>query len=155
MSSLPANVNETEFMEALEKIMERIRRKYKFSIHDGNDLAQEAYFIAVKICESYNPETGPLYNFLSVAVGNRIKNFIRNKSIKEIRSVSLYVDDEESLEHIGNMKTSNKEFWDIIDDNLHSSFRVDYLKLRQGIDIPKLRKVKLLAELKRIVDEYI
>ena len=151
----PTNVDETEFTEALTKIMERIRRKYKYSIHDGDDLAQEAYFIAVKICESYNPETGPLYNFLSVAVGNRIKNFIRNKSIKEIRSISLFGMEEEEVTRIGNTKTNNKEFWDIVDENLPSSFRVDYLKLRQGIEIPKLRKVKLLAELKRIVDECI
>jgi DNA-directed RNA polymerase specialized sigma24 family protein len=135
--------------------MERIKRKYKYSIHDGDDLAQEAYFIAVKACKSYNPETGPLYNFLSVAVGNRIINFIRNKRIKEIHSTSLFGIEEERMSKIVTIKTTNREFWDIIDDNLTGSLRVDYLKLRQGIDIPKLRKVKLLEELRRIADEYI
>lgn len=152
---MPTNVDETEFTEALVKIMERIKRKYKYSIHDGDDLAQEAYFIAIKICDSYNPETGPLYNFLSVAVGNRIKNFIRNKKIREISSTSLFGIEEERMSKIVTIKTTNREFWDIIDDNLIGSLRVDYLKLRQGIDIPKLRKVKLLEELRRIVDEYI
>ena len=56
---------------------------------------------------------------------------------------------------IGNMKTSSDEFWNMIDENLSSEYRTDYLKIRQGINLPKIRKIKLMAELKRIVDEYL
>lgn len=152
--NLPEHINAEEFNAAIEKIMAMIRRKYKYSIHDGEDLAQEALFIAIGACESYKPEKGALYNFLSISVSNRIKNFIRNKRHREVNCVSIFNIEEETIK-IGNMKTSRDEFWNMIDEYLSSEYRADYLKIRQGISLPKIRKIKLMAELKRIVDEYL
>jgi DNA-directed RNA polymerase specialized sigma24 family protein len=152
--NLPEHINAEEFEKAIEKIMAMIRRKYKYSIHDGEDLAQEALFIAIVACDSYKPEKGALYNFLSISVSNRIKNFIRNKRHRELNCVSIFNIEEETIK-IGNMKTSSDEFWNMIDENLSSEYRADYLKIRQGISLPKIRKIKLMAELKRIVDEYL
>lgn len=152
---LPNGITEDEFMSAMAKIMERIKKKYSYVVHDGDDLAQEAYFIGIKVCESYKKESGPLYNFLSVAVTNRIRNFLRDKSIKEVSYTYINDDEEDTVNMIGNMKTTNDEFWETIDEHLQAKFRHDYLKLRQGIDIPKVRKMNLITELKRIVNEYI
>lgn len=149
---LPPHVNPKEFQEAILKIMERIKRKYRYTIYDGDDLAQEAYFIAVDICGAYKPEAGPLYNFLSVSVNNRIKNFIRNKSYREIVCTSLSNVEEETIK-IGNMRTSSDEFWDMVDEHLSAEYRADYLKSRQGIPLPKMRRLKLVTELKRIIND--
>lgn len=134
------------------RIMTSIKKRYQHSLYDGDDLAQEAYNLAITICEKYNPETGPLYNFLSIAVNNRVKNFIRNASNKEIKTISISNIEEETIK-IGNMKTSYEEFWSIIDEQLSAEYRPDYLRLRQGIKLPKIRKMKLINELKRIVNE--
>lgn len=149
---LPPHIDPEEFQSAILRIMQRIKKKYKYTIHDGDDLAQEAYFIAVDICVSYNPDAGPLYNFLSVSVNNRIKNFIRNKSYREIICTSLSNVEEETIK-IGNMKTSSDEFWDIVDEHLSPEYRADYLKSRQGIYLPKMRRIKLITELKRIIND--
>ena len=151
---LPQTVTETEFMDAFQRVAERIKKKFRYAINDGDDLAQEALFIAVKVVESYNPTTGPLYNFLSVAVGNRIKNFIRDAKYKEIDAVSIFNIEEETLK-IGNMKTTDDEFWRMIDENLGAEYRTDYLKMRQGIAITSTRKARLMSELRRIVNELL
>jgi DNA-directed RNA polymerase specialized sigma24 family protein len=138
-------------------VTERIRKKYNYNTsgaNDGDDLAQEALEIAMAIVEKYDASKGPLYNFLSVSVGNRIKNFIRNKKNREIDVVSIMNIEEETIK-VGNMKTTYDEFWKIIDENLSADFRSDYLKLRQGISITKHRKVKLMEELRRIVNEFL
>lgn len=162
---LPATVTEEQFMEAFQRVVERIRKKYKYAIHDGDDLAQEALFIAVSVepdskgeksgvVWKYNTSKGPLYNFLSVAIGNRIKNFIRNKKYRDIHQVSIFNIEEDTLK-VGNMRTSDDEFWRIMDENLGAEFRQDYLKTRQGISITKARKIKLTDEMKRIVNEFL
>jgi RNA polymerase sigma factor (sigma-70 family) len=158
---LPSTITEEQFIEAFQRVVERIKRKYKYSIHDGDDLAQEALFIAVStdpksmgVVWKYNPETGPLYNYLSVAINNRIINFIRNKRHREIDAVNIFNVEEETIK-IGNMKTTDDEFWRMIDEHLPAEYRTDYLKMRQGIAITKIRKMKLMDELRRIVDEFL
>lgn len=132
--------------------MERIKRKYRYAIHDGDDIAQEAYFIALEIVKDYDPSLGPLYNFLSVSVNNRVLNFIRNKGFREIACTSISNVEEETIK-IGNMRTSSDEFWDIVDEHLSAEYRSDYLKSRQGIALPKMRRLKLITELKRIIND--
>lgn len=160
---LPTTITEEQFMEAFQRVVERIKRKYKYAIHDGDDLSQEALFIAVDteldtngkpkgVIWKYIPEMGPLYNFLSVAINNRIINFIRNKRYREIDFINIFNVEEETIK-IGNMRTTDSEFWRMIDENLPAEYRIDYLKLRQGIAITKIRKTKLMDELRRIINE--
>lgn len=162
---LPQTMTEEEFMEAFQRVVERIKKKYNYGIHDGEDLAQEALFIAVSeepdskgeksgVVWKYDATKGPLYNFLSVALGNRIKNFIRNKKYRDVDQVSIFNIEEETMK-VGNMRTSEDEFWRMIDENLDAEFRQDYLKTRQGIAITKIRKTKLMNEMRRIADEYL
>lgn len=132
--------------------MNRIRKKYSFAALDGDDVAQEAYIIALEVMTKYKPECGKILNFLSISVHNRIKNLMRNKLNREIDTCSLdNIQDE--YETIGNSNTTCDEFWEMIDENLHYSFRKDYIKLRQGIAIPKLRKQKIIEEIRKIIDE--
>lgn len=128
------------------------KRNYSFAGMDSDDVAQEAYFIAVKVMEKYDAGHGPIFNFLSISVNNRVKNLIRNTLLKEIDTCSLdNIQDE--YETIGNSSTTSQEFWEMVDENLHPSFRKDYLKLKQGVYVPKLRKEKIIAEIRDIINE--
>lgn len=146
------NYDENEFQEAILKVMDRLRKKYNFGALDGDDVAQEAYIIALDVMAKYKSENGRIVNFLSVAVGNRIKNLMRDTLVKEIGACSLdNIQDE--YDTIGNSSTTSDEFWEMIDENLHPSFRRDYLKLKQGIKIPKLRKQKIINAIRDIINE--
>lgn len=149
---LPPNISEQEFLDAFLPVMERVKKKYKYGIHDGNDIAQEAYQIAVKACHSYDRRKGPLYNFISVAVTSRVFNFLRDHKKREPRHDYI---EEVSKEFVpvGNMRTTNTEFWDTVDENLNPRLRSDYVKMIQGIRIPKSRRDKIIKEIKSIVDE--
>lgn len=119
---------------------------------DSDDVAQQVYFIALKAMEKYDPTHGPIFNFLSICVSNRIKNIIRDTTLKEVDTCSLdNIQDE--YETIGNARTTSDEFWEMIDDNLHPSFRRDYIKMKQGIHVPKLRKEKVINEIRKIINE--
>lgn len=132
--------------------MERIRKKYNYHFIGGDDLAQEAYFIAVKAMTKYKPEHGCILNFLSVSVGNRIKNYIRDTIIKEIDSCSLdNIQDE--YDTIGDSHTTSNEFWEMIDEKLPAALRKDYLKMKNGIHVSKPRKTRIIEEIRKIIDE--
>lgn len=133
--------------------MESIRKKqYSFPDFDSEDLAQQAYLIALKVMRKYDVKHGPIFNFLSISVNNRIKNYIRDKTTKELeaKSIESIIEDWET---IGNSKTSSQEFWDMIDEYLPPTYRKDYLKMRQGIYVPKVRKHKIINEIRKIIDE--
>jgi len=132
--------------------MQRIKKKYNYKFADGDDLAQEAYIIGLEVMKKYKPESGCILNFLSVSVGNRIKNVIRKFTNRELDTCSLdNIQDE--YETIGNNQTTSNEFWEMIDEKLPASLRKDYLKLRHGIQIPKMRKLKIIEEIRKIVNE--
>lgn len=143
--------HEQEFQEAILIVMERMRKKYRFGIYDGDDVAQEAYMIGLEVVKKYNPSHGPMLNYLSVSIHNRIKNFMRNTIIKEIDT--CYISNlSEEFETIGNSKTTREEFWQMIEDNLSMDYRKDYLKLRGGLPLAKVVKNKLINEIRRIID---
>lgn len=132
--------------------MKRIKKKYNYKFADGDDLAQEAYIIGLKIMEKYKPESGCVLHFLSVSVGNRIKNVIRKYTNKEIDTCSLdNILDE--YDTIGNSHTTYDEFWEMIDEKLPVHYRKDYLKMKHGEPISKLRKTKIIEEIRKIVND--
>jgi RNA polymerase sigma factor (sigma-70 family) len=152
--NLPANVNRQEFEAAVARIMKAVQKKYRANIYDGEDLAQEVFAIALERIPKYDPSKGPIFNWLSVTVRSRILNIIRNTNRKEVESVSLENVEEEMI-RIGNMKTTSDEFWEIIDEQLPAEYRFDYIKMKQGVSLPNHRRLKLIAELKKIVsDEF-
>jgi len=133
--------------------MDSVRNKnYKFAEFDTEDLAQESYLIGLKVMEKYKPEHGCILHFLYVAVHNRIKNLMRDKLKREV-PVCSNENTPEYLETIGNSKTPANEFWEMIDEHLPFSFRRDYLKMKQGLYVPKFRKQKIINEIRKIINE--
>lgn len=132
--------------------MKATKKKYKANIYDGDDFAQEVYLFALERIQLYEPSKGPIFNFLSVAVRSRIINLIRNTNKREVNSVSIDNVEEEKIV-VGNMRTTYDEFWEIIDEQLPSEYRLDYIKMKQGVVLPNHRRVKLIEELKKIVAE--
>ena len=154
---MPKDVTQEEFDEVMSRICQRIKNKYFADGYTGEDLAQEAYIIAATVClPKYKVECGPLFNFLSISVDNRIQNIVRNKNFRAIKLNMTSIDDvrEDEIKINGITKTE-QEFWDIIDANLPKEFRMDYLKFKRGIYLPKARRLAVIEELKKIVEPIV
>ena len=168
-------MSQTEVLNIIDKISNRYCEKFKFGYLTGEDIKQEAYFIAVDGLERYDGSTS-LENFLAVHIRNRLLSFKRDnyhrceKTMTEkglrlnekkkalMHPISFdYVDDESET----NMQTSSsvdfisdKLLLEYIDDNIRPEFREDYLRIKDGVAIQRIRKELLIQHIIKLVREY-
>lgn len=74
---IPKGKTESEVLEIIDNVVNRIAFKFKFPGIDLSDLKQEGRYEALKALSRYNPNL-PLENFLYVHVHNRLHNFKRD-----------------------------------------------------------------------------
>jgi hypothetical protein len=74
---LPNNVDEQQFLNALDNISKRLGNKFKFGYHSYEDMKQQAAIFALEGLEKYD-SSRPLENFLWTHVRNRLFNFKRD-----------------------------------------------------------------------------
>tara|TARA_A100001201_G_scaffold22934_1_gene25855 strand:+ start:2044 stop:2553 length:510 start_codon:yes stop_codon:yes gene_type:complete len=157
----PPDMTEQQVLEKIQLVVDRISPRYVFSGYDIDDIKQEAFIICVKALERYNYKVGPLENFLSINLSNRLKNFIRDnyykkgdddkKKVMNPSPLSYdYIDESVPIER----KILLKEISSIVDDSLPSELRCDYLKLMGGNSIPKKRKLEIMEAVYEILKEH-
>lgn len=164
------NHSEAEVVDLIYRIARRLAPRYRFAYHEVDDLVQEMILAILehKLLERYDPSR-PLENFLCVIINNRLKNFKRDNyerpgitdsvKINVIMPISL---DNVKDEHEKNMWTKLdfasdmeiKEIFNIIDLNLPVHLRGDYLRMKQGVLIPKPRREKVETAIIDILQEY-
>mgnify|MGYP003152389241 CR=1 FL=1 len=153
------NISKEE-LDKIDLVVQRIAPRYTFSGYDVDDIKQEAFIICYNALDRYDPKVGPLENFLSINLSNRLKNFIRDNHYKK--------DDEEkkkimsptplTYDHIDSSDPFEKtiilkEIAGLIDEKLPSHLRSDYLKLKSGITINKKRKLEVMETIYDILKE--
>lgn len=74
---LPQGVKEADFLETVEKVSQRLAKKFRFAYHDIDDMKQQSVIFALEALESYD-NTRPLENFLWTHLRNRLFNYKRN-----------------------------------------------------------------------------
>lgn len=143
-------MTQEEVVELILKIAKKHAKKREFDIYDDDDIVQECYLIAVDVLEKYDGSY-PIENFLRVCILNRLINLYRKKT----RIISF--------EHIGDRPIDSilvdnydyeSEVDDIIDNNLDSNLREDFLKFRNGIKLSRTREANLISHLKEILEDY-
>jgi DNA-directed RNA polymerase specialized sigma24 family protein len=70
-------VDETLFLEALDKITKKLIYKFKFGYHEAEDMKQQATVFAIQGLQFYDKKR-PLENFLWTHVRNRLFNYKRD-----------------------------------------------------------------------------
>ena len=155
---VPKNLTEEQVFETINSIIDKIAHKYTFSGYDIEDIKQESFIICMDALSRYD-EKRPLENFLAVNLSNRLKNFIRdnhyvkdNDHKKKVKSPN-YITDDSFIQEGFDLEeyVINKEILEIIDQNLPSEYREDYLKMLNGITINKTRKDKIINILKGLL----
>lgn len=163
-------VSNTE-LATIQRIAKRLAPRYKFGYHDIEDIYQQAIIFGIEALASYD-NIRPLENYLSVIVANKLKNFKRNNYIR-IDAVSKHCDAKRNLmepipidnvddEQESNMMTvsdiigdsAREEMFGVIDKNIPSELRADYLKIKHGQKILKSRKKLIETAIIEILERY-
>lgn len=165
---IPKGMTEQQVIDIITKVVERQAAKFRFGYHEIEDMKQEGFIIAMDALERYDNER-PLENFLAVHVNNRLKNFKRDhfyrlgndkhEAKKNIMSpIDLHsVRDENET----SMRTENdfidsvehKEIMQLINKHLEISMREDYLKILEGVYVPKPRREQIFKQIQDIIEE--
>lgn len=151
-------LHDQETLEIIQKVSDKIAKKYVFLNHDLEDIKQECFILCTQAIPRYNGSI-PLEHFLLCHLSNRLKNLKRDrantKHSKILYAASLdYVPDEDPAFLVGNEEEelfAEKELRSKIDKNLPAEYRKDYLALIAGQDIPLGRKTKIRSIIRTIL----
>lgn len=163
---IPKGMNETEVVETILKISKKLAHKYTFASYEVEDIEQEAFLIGIAGLSKYDQER-PLENFMYVHINNRLKTFKRDnyyrlehgaaEKIQKSKKDILEPLDIHELYHIatGDSISEDAELSEVlerIDEELPSSMRSDYLKLKNNATLPKSRKAKVVSFIQDILE---
>ena len=169
-------MTEREVTETITRVANRYAYKFQFGFYTPDDIRQEAFIIAMDALDRYD-ESRPLENFLAVHVKNRLNNFKRDKYYRQQKedqaNKNKYDNNTKKFlmepidinsvrdEHENNMRldddfihtVEDQELLDIIDTYLDVGLRADYLRILNGVYVPKPRREQIYNEINRILKE--
>jgi len=164
--NIPKGMKETEVVDTILKISKKLAHKYTFASYETEDIEQEAFLIGIMGLGKYD-QSRPLENFMYVHINNRLKTFKRDnyyrlehgaaEKIQKTKKDILEPLDIHELYHVATGDTISEdvqlvEILQIIDDNLPSSMRSDYLKLKNNAPLSKSRKAKVVTFIQKILE---
>jgi len=166
-------------LQMVQRIARKLAPKYTFSHYDIDDIVQEGVIAALQGYDKYNEEAGSLSSFMYTLINNSLKNFKRNnyirprpshmseedwdsrqatkRNILEPMSLGTIRDEHEKnawtkIDFINDMEV--QEIFTIIDNELPTALRQDYLRMKQGVGIPKSRRLKIEETIIEILREF-
>lgn len=153
------------------KVAKRLAPKYVFGFYEVEDIEQEAIIFGLSAMSDFDGRR-PLENFMSVCIGNALKNFKRKnyvrlgerqinseakKNLIEPIPIHLVRDEEELSSTAENGVTIDdvytKDVFTLIDRCLPYELRSDYLRLKHGLKIPKCRREKVEQSILEILEQ--
>ena len=72
-------MTEEEIVQIINRVVAALAYNFKFGYYDYEDMKQEGFVFAIEALPRYNPDIGPLENFLRSHVRNRFLNLQRDK----------------------------------------------------------------------------
>lgn len=162
-----------EHLETIQTVVALHSPKYRVPGYEPEDIAQEAFIIALECYKDYNPEVGPFENFLSKHLSFRLKTFVRDMTLNE----SIYKDNKKKLmcpldislvgpEYQNALVDKSNLFEDIeiqeilqkVDSFIPVSMRKTLLQIRAGVKVNRGRAKKirqfLLTIFKEVTGEF-
>lgn len=154
-----------EHLQTIQKAAANIAPKYTFSYMDVDDITQEAVILGLEAYSRWDKER-PLENFVSVHISNRLKNFKRdnyyrlgledspkkrrraNEDKKKIMCPAPMSQDPLTFESVDD----NDEI-DYLLETLAPPLRNDFLRMANGVSIPKKRRDAVTEAVRGVLDE--
>lgn len=164
---VPDGMTEDQVINIISKVARRFANRYRFASYEYEDIFQEAFILGMEALPKYDADR-PLENFLAVTIPNRLKNFKRKilgrpedtnnnrELIISPLSMDVVQDEEESnmwdkIDFLDDLQVD--DIFRIIDINLPVDYRADFLRMKQGISIPKPRREKIELLIVEILSE--
>ena len=157
---IPDKMEEAEVIAIIQKVVNKIAPRYATKSYPVEDMKQEAVLMCMEAIPRYDGQR-PLENFLSVHVSNRMKNFLRdNVKVKDQAKYRVANPDQlaHDIEH-----TYNEDIYDrmdyknmaaIVDENIPSSMRMDYLKMVSNFYVPKNRREEIIIFIEDLLKQH-
>lgn len=162
---IPKNMTEAEVTSVILKVAERLAHKYSFSFYEKEDIIQEAWLIADKAMEDYD-ESRPLENYLAVCLSNRLKTFVRDNGYihnegkqrllnpVDISSVNSNYEKNMWVQFSPDVEMDIEAILRLIDQHLPVHLRMDYIRMKCGVSVPKFKKKKVQEVILGILEEH-
>jgi DNA-directed RNA polymerase specialized sigma24 family protein len=142
---------EAEVISVIDKVCKKSMYSCTIDGMEPDDIYQESFIICADAISRYNGKF-PLENFLSYNLYRRLKTLYRDKSVGRIDTVCI---DDLPDDFLSVMpKEHLKEFVTILNDSMSIDMRLDYIKYINKVSIPRVRRQKLLDEIRRIADDF-
>lgn len=146
-------MTEEEVLDTIIKVCNRCKNKTKIDGMTADDVFQESYIIIIeKLLDKFDGRT-TLENFLAYALCRRLRTLYRNVTTRKINIVPLERIPEDLLWR--EEEDHTQEFITIINEKLSVDMRHDYIKHINGVSIPRIRKQRLLKELKKLAEDFL
>jgi DNA-directed RNA polymerase specialized sigma24 family protein len=165
---LPTNMTEAEVVQTILEVTKRLSSSFTFAYFDKEDIEQEAFLMGMEALDRYD-EARPLENFLFIHIKNRLKNFKRDKyyrydegKAQKIQQNKKNLLDPLNIDVLPLSYRDNKdeerdieEIYNIIDRNLPNTMRNDYLRIKSGVQVNKNKRIEVIEEIQRILEEVL
>lgn len=151
MTKKKKETKEEYTLRIIIKVCDKCKNKYIIDGMTSDDVFQESYLICADAIERFDGRT-TLENFLSYNLCRRLINLCIRTNGKIIDTLPI---DRVPENQLGFETPENtQEFISYINMKLDVDMRHDYLKYVHGVFIPRVRKNRLVKELKRIADDF-
>lgn len=159
-------------IETIQKVVNKIARKYVFGFYDLDDIKQEAIMIGLRAVENSWDGIRPLENFLSVLIPNGLKNFKRKnyfrldipaENVKRSKRNETKRNLMEPTELFDFDLVTSSSILDQLSDqelvqNMESSMppllKSDLRRIQNGVKISKKRKLEVLQYVKTFHENW-
>lgn len=133
-----------EHLKIIQKAAYKVRKFYTFDIYDMEDIEQEAVLIGLSIYKKWDGERD-LESFMVFSMKNRLINLIKSNKCyaNELPRRTDGITDSQLYE--GEFPIVDAaELLRRIEESVPYTMRLDFLRMKDGITIPKVRRDEII-----------
>lgn len=143
----------------IESICKTISAGTSFDVYDEDDIFQELFMMCLDAMPRYDPAKASLEAFIYTHATNKLRTLIRDKyyndksnkkrkkffkrvDVQKVSPPTYEIDDDE---------IDNKIIMEIIEREIPAGLRKFYLKLKDGVYVPKNKREELIGAIREIL----
>ncbi len=177
-------LTEPQILSCIDYVSNKLAPQFTFGYYGVEDVKQEIRIFCLEALPKYRIDKGKLSTFLMVCATRKLINFRRNnlfrmppecdcescrhgvecerqaKRMKKWKKLNTVKRNLMNINHIGDddyeedIRTNFAEFNELINAQLDIHLREDYVKMRDGVKLPRKKYERIVAELRSILEKH-